>query len=133
MHQARLEQKRYAGGIRATRTQGGHRCGCKRDSHSPDDANTSRPGYQVRDEINLRSYQTGSVGLALSGKDTGTVSSSPRTHLSRNLDGGCTVFGQVIDGMDVVLIHSSLFKAEHPLLLRLVRILPGPGIRFVRI
>lgn len=60
------------------------------------------PGYQIRDEINLRRYGTGSVGMALSGKDTGGsqffITHSPQPHL----DGGYTIFGQVIDGMDVV-------------------------------
>ncbi|MGA9769792.1 MAG: peptidylprolyl isomerase [Blastocatellia bacterium] len=60
------------------------------------------PGYQIRDEINLRRYETGTVGMALSGKDTGGsqffITHSPQPHL----DGGYTVFGQVIEGMDVV-------------------------------
>ncbi|HET9530331.1 MAG TPA: peptidylprolyl isomerase, partial [Blastocatellia bacterium] len=60
------------------------------------------PGYQIRCEINYRRYGTGSVGMALSGKDTGGsqffITHSPQPHL----DGGYTVFGQVIEGMDVV-------------------------------
>jgi cyclophilin family peptidyl-prolyl cis-trans isomerase len=60
------------------------------------------PGYQIRDEINLRRYQTGTVGMALSGRDTGGsqffITHAPQPHL----DGGYTVFGQVIEGMDVV-------------------------------
>jgi cyclophilin family peptidyl-prolyl cis-trans isomerase/HEAT repeat protein len=60
------------------------------------------PGYQIRDEINLRRYETGTVGMALSGKDTGGsqffITHSPQPHL----DGGYTIFGQVIEGMDVV-------------------------------
>ncbi|MEK6321293.1 MAG: peptidylprolyl isomerase [Acidobacteriota bacterium] len=60
------------------------------------------PGYQIRDEINLRRYQTGTVGMALSGKDTGGsqffITHTPQPHL----DGGYTVFGQVIEGMDAV-------------------------------
>lgn len=60
------------------------------------------PGYQIRDEINLHLYETGSVGMALSGKDTGGsqffITHSPQPHL----DGGYTVFGQVVQGMDVV-------------------------------
>jgi cyclophilin family peptidyl-prolyl cis-trans isomerase/HEAT repeat protein len=60
------------------------------------------PGYQIRDEINLRPYGTGAVGMALSGKDTGGsqffITHSPQPHL----DGGYTVFGQVIEGMDTV-------------------------------
>ena len=60
------------------------------------------PGYQIRCEINEVPYETGAVGMALSGKDTGGsqwfVTHSPQPHL----DGGYTVFGRVVSGMDVV-------------------------------
>jgi cyclophilin family peptidyl-prolyl cis-trans isomerase/HEAT repeat protein len=60
------------------------------------------PGYQIRCEINEVPYERGAVGMALSGKDTGGsqwfVTHSPQPHL----DGGYTVFGRVIAGMDVV-------------------------------
>lgn len=60
------------------------------------------PGYQIRCEINPRMYQRGTVGMALSGKDTGGSQfyfcHAPQPHL----DGGYTVFGQVIAGLDVV-------------------------------
>ena len=60
------------------------------------------PGYQIRCEINEVPYERAAVGMALSGKDTGGsqwfVTHSPQPHL----DGGYTVFGRVISGMDVV-------------------------------
>jgi len=60
------------------------------------------PGYQIRCEVNEVPYERGAVGMALSGKDTGGsqwfVTHSPQPHL----DGGYTVFGRVIRGMDVV-------------------------------
>ena len=60
------------------------------------------PGYQIRCEINEVPYDRAAVGMALSGKDTGGsqwfVTHSPQPHL----DGGYTVFGRVIAGMDVV-------------------------------
>jgi cyclophilin family peptidyl-prolyl cis-trans isomerase/HEAT repeat protein len=60
------------------------------------------PGYQIRCEINPRLYQRGSVGMALSGKDTGGSQfyfcHAPQPHL----DGGYTLFGQVSAGMEVV-------------------------------
>ena len=60
------------------------------------------PGYQIRCEINEAPYERGAVGMALSGKDTGGsqwfVTHSPQPHL----DGGYTVFGNVVAGMDVV-------------------------------
>jgi cyclophilin family peptidyl-prolyl cis-trans isomerase len=60
------------------------------------------PGYQLRCEINYVPYERGAVGMALSGKDTGGsqwfVTHSPQPHL----DGGYTVFGRVIAGMETV-------------------------------
>ena len=60
------------------------------------------PGYQIRCEINEVPYDRAAVGMALSGKDTGGsqwfVTHSPQPHL----DGGYTVFGRVVSGMDVV-------------------------------
>lgn len=60
------------------------------------------PGYQIRCEINQVLYDRAAVGMALSGKDTGGsqwfVTHSPQPHL----DGGYTIFGRVVTGMDVV-------------------------------
>lgn len=60
------------------------------------------PGYQMRCEVNMRPYERGTLGMALSGKDTGGsqffITHSPQPHL----DGGYTVFGQVTKGMEVV-------------------------------
>ena len=60
------------------------------------------PGYTIRDELNDRPFVRGTVGMALSGKDTGGsqffVMHSPAPHL----DAKYTVFGHVVGGMDVV-------------------------------
>lgn len=60
------------------------------------------PGYSLRDELNERPYLRGTVGMALSGPDTGGsqffITHSPQPHL----DAKYTVFGQVVKGMDVV-------------------------------
>jgi cyclophilin family peptidyl-prolyl cis-trans isomerase/HEAT repeat protein len=60
------------------------------------------PGYEIRCEINEAMFERAAVGMALSGKDTGGsqwfVTHSAQPHL----DGGYTVFGRVIRGMDVV-------------------------------
>jgi len=60
------------------------------------------PGYQIRCEINQVPYERGAVGMALSGKDTGGsqwfVTHSPQPHL----DGGYTVFGNIVSGMNTV-------------------------------
>ena len=61
------------------------------------------PGYEIRDELNTIPYASATVGMALSGPDTGGsqwfVTQAPQPHL----DGGYTVFGSVVAGMDVVL------------------------------
>ncbi len=61
------------------------------------------PGYEIRDELNTIPYAAATVGMALSGPDTGGsqwfVTQAPQPHL----DGGYTVFGSVVAGMDVVL------------------------------
>lgn len=58
------------------------------------------PGWSIRDEINRARYQRGTMGMALSGPDTGGsqwfIAHSPQPHL----DGGYTVFGRVVDGME---------------------------------
>jgi cyclophilin family peptidyl-prolyl cis-trans isomerase/HEAT repeat protein len=60
------------------------------------------PDHQIRCEINEVTYDRGAVGMALSAKDTGGsqwfVTHAPQPHL----DGGYTVFGRVVAGMDVV-------------------------------
>jgi cyclophilin family peptidyl-prolyl cis-trans isomerase/HEAT repeat protein len=71
------------------------------------------PGYAIRCEINEITYERAAVGMALSGKDTGGsqwfVTHSPQPHL----DGGYTVFGRVISGMDVVdnLVRGDLIRS----------------------
>jgi cyclophilin family peptidyl-prolyl cis-trans isomerase/HEAT repeat protein len=74
------------------------------------------PGYSIRDEINRHRYATGTLGMALSGPDTGGsqffITHSPQPHL----DGIYTVFGEVIDGQAVTEL-----------------ILPGDEIRSIRI
>jgi cyclophilin family peptidyl-prolyl cis-trans isomerase/HEAT repeat protein len=74
------------------------------------------PGYTIRDEINMRPYLRGTVGIALDWEDTGGsqffITHSPQPHL----DGRYTVMGHVVNGMDVV-----------------DRLVPGDVIRRVRI
>jgi cyclophilin family peptidyl-prolyl cis-trans isomerase/HEAT repeat protein len=71
------------------------------------------PGYSVRCEINEVPYDRGAVGMALSGKDTGGsqwfVTHSPQPHL----DGGYTVFGRVVSGMEVVdeIVRGDVIKS----------------------
>lgn len=61
------------------------------------------PGWSIRCEMNMLSYDRGAVGMALSGKDTGGsqwfVTHSPQPHL----DGGYTIFGHV-DEQDIKVV-----------------------------
>jgi cyclophilin family peptidyl-prolyl cis-trans isomerase len=56
------------------------------------------PGYAIRDELNRRRYLRGTLGMALSGPNTGGsqffVTHSPQPHL----DAGYTVFGRLASG-----------------------------------
>jgi cyclophilin family peptidyl-prolyl cis-trans isomerase len=60
------------------------------------------PGYSIRDELNERPYLRGTVGMALDWRDTGGsqffITHSPSPHL----DARYTVFGRVVNGLDVV-------------------------------
>ena len=59
------------------------------------------PGHTIRDELNQEPYLRGTVGMALSWKDTGGsqffITHSPQPHL----DARYTVFGRVVSGMEV--------------------------------
>jgi len=59
-------------------------------------------GFVLRDEINPVRYETGRVGMALSGPDTGGsqyfITHSPQPHL----DGIYTIFGRVVSGVAVL-------------------------------
>jgi cyclophilin family peptidyl-prolyl cis-trans isomerase/HEAT repeat protein len=60
------------------------------------------PGYTIRDELNELPYLRGTVGMALDWEDTGGsqffITHSPQPHL----DARYTVFGRVVNGMEVV-------------------------------
>jgi cyclophilin family peptidyl-prolyl cis-trans isomerase/HEAT repeat protein len=60
------------------------------------------PGYTIRDELNDRPFLRGTVGMALEWPDAGGsqffITHSPQPHL----DARYTVFGHVVNGMEVV-------------------------------
>ena len=70
----------------------------------PNGNGTGGPGYTIKCETegNPHKHGTGALSMAHAGKDTGGsqffITHSPQPHL----DGVHTVFGQVIEGMDVV-------------------------------
>lgn len=67
----------------------------------PTGTGSGGPGYSIRCEYNQLRYETGMVGMALSGKDTGGsqwfVTLSPQPHLN----GRYTIFARVTRGLDV--------------------------------
>jgi cyclophilin family peptidyl-prolyl cis-trans isomerase/HEAT repeat protein len=60
------------------------------------------PGYMIRCEIGHRPYVRGTVGMALSGKDTGGSQFFITHTATPHLDGRYTAFGQVTKGMEIV-------------------------------
>jgi len=60
------------------------------------------PGFALRDEINPNRYERGTVGMALSGPDTGGSQFFITHSRQPHLDGTYPVIGRVISGMDVV-------------------------------
>ncbi|HEX5635305.1 MAG TPA: peptidylprolyl isomerase, partial [Gemmatimonadales bacterium] len=67
----------------------------------PTGTGSGGPGHTIRCEYNDLRYETGMVGMALSGKDTGGsqwfVTLSPQPHLN----GRYTIFARVTRGLDV--------------------------------
>jgi cyclophilin family peptidyl-prolyl cis-trans isomerase len=63
---------------------------------------TGGPGYAIKDEFNNRKHVAGTVAMAHAGPNTAGsqfyICLAPAPHL----DGGYTIFGQVIQGMDNV-------------------------------
>ena len=68
----------------------------------PTGTGSGGPGYTIRCEYNRLRYESGMVGMALSGKDTGGsqwfITHSPQMHLN----GRYTIFAHVTNGIEVV-------------------------------
>lgn len=60
------------------------------------------PPFRVRDEVNRHRYERGSVGIALSGADTGGSQFFITMDRQPHLDGTYTIIGRVSTGADVV-------------------------------
>jgi cyclophilin family peptidyl-prolyl cis-trans isomerase len=79
------------------------------------------PGYSLRCEVSPLPFERGAVGMALSGKDTGGSQFFVTISFQPHLDGNYTLFGEVVEGMDVVdlieegdAILSVLIDADDP-------------------
>lgn len=65
---------------------------------------TGGPGYSIRDELSMRKHLTGAVAMAKSALPNSAGSQFYITLAPQPaLDGKYTVFGQVVEGMDVVM------------------------------
>src|SRR2546422_656537 len=60
------------------------------------------PGFVLRDEVNPTRYGTGTMGMALSGPDTGGSQFFITHSVQPHLDGTYTVFGRVVAGLAVL-------------------------------
>ncbi|HEX5480284.1 MAG TPA: peptidylprolyl isomerase [Dehalococcoidia bacterium] len=61
------------------------------------------PGYTIKDEVNARKFLDGTVGMAKTAAPNSAGSQFFIDYAPQpNLDGGYTVFGQVVEGRDVL-------------------------------
>src|SRR5437867_4072140 len=60
------------------------------------------PGFVLRDEVNPIRYDAGTMGMALSGPDTGGSQFFITHSAQPHLDGVYTVFGRVVSGLNVL-------------------------------
>jgi cyclophilin family peptidyl-prolyl cis-trans isomerase len=73
------------------------------------------PGWSIRDEINPIRYAASTVGMALSGPDTGGSQWFITLIPQPSLDGIYTVFGRVVDdqGTLIRLTQGDVIKSIH--------------------
>ncbi|MDE2180755.1 MAG: peptidylprolyl isomerase, partial [candidate division NC10 bacterium] len=65
---------------------------------------TGGPGYTIKDEVNSRKHLTGAVAMAKTAAPNSAGSQFYITLAPQSrLDSGYTVFGQVVEGMDIVM------------------------------
>ncbi len=60
------------------------------------------PGYNLNNEVNMHRYAHGTLGMPDGGLDTGGCQIFINHVPWPSLDGRYTVFGQVVEGLDVV-------------------------------
>ncbi|MCA9737613.1 MAG: peptidylprolyl isomerase [Gemmatimonadetes bacterium] len=74
------------------------------------------PGYRIPTEPSLQGFERGAIGMASAGPDTEGSQFFLMQGPAWHLDGDYTVFGRVVDGMDVVdrllqgdrIVHASV-------------------------
>ena len=64
------------------------------------------PGFSIRDEVNSVRYEVGTVGMALSGPNTGGSQYFITHSAQPHLDGIYTVFGRVVGGGGAGVLHA---------------------------
>ncbi len=64
------------------------------------------PGFAIRDEINPVRYETGTVGMALSGPNTGGSQYFITHSAQPHLDGIYTIFGRVVGGGSTAVLNA---------------------------
>ncbi|MFO0397033.1 MAG: peptidylprolyl isomerase [Gemmatimonadota bacterium] len=95
---SRLARRRYFDGLAFHRVvpafvaQGG----------DPTGTGSGGPGYAIRDELSPTPYERGTLGMALSGPDTGGSQWFLTLTWQPHLTGGYTVFGRVTAGWEVL-------------------------------
>lgn len=68
----------------------------------PDGTGSGGAGFPIRSEANRRAYRRGAVGIADAGLDTGSSQFFVTLSEQPHLNGRYTLFGDVVEGMDVV-------------------------------
>ena len=73
------------------------------------------PGYAIRDEINMNRYMAATIGMSLTGPDTGGsqwfINLSPQPHL----DGTYTAFGRMVNGQGTLqrVVQGDVIRSIH--------------------
>lgn len=101
--------------------------GCPNSKTNPAAAGTGGPGYNIKCEAyepNARRHFAGSLSMAHAGRDTGGsqffITHLPTPHLDREIAPSSvhTVFGRVVEGLDVVRALEANDKIETAVVLR---------------
>ena len=70
------------------------------------------PGYEIRDELNPIEYEEGTVGMALSGPNTGGSQYFITHSAQPHLDGIYTIFGRVVGGASGAAVLNAIGQGD---------------------